>query len=241
MLPLELFHQRDILLCAIGGGGTGVALFGSAVFLSIYLQIGRGLDPQIAGLMALPEAAGTLLGSLVVSRLIARRGRYKMFLILGSVLITLGFSLLATIGVATPLPFVGLCVATIGAGLGIVSENLVLVVQVAAPRGAAGAAGALVAFFRMLGGVLCVAGLGALLSGHVANEVRSRGTAHFDVHVVPKLSALSAANREIIEVAYVHAAAAVYLACVPAALLVLVCVCLIRETPLEEDKPLTKS
>jgi MFS family permease len=241
MLPLELFNQREIMLCAIGGGGTGVALFGSAVFLAIYLQIGRGLNPQIAGLMALPEAAGTLLGSLIVSHLIARRGRYKLFLIIGATLVTAGFSLLSTIGVATPLAFVGLCVAMIGAGLGIVGENLVLVVQTAAPPGSAGAAGALVAFFRMLGGVLCVAGLGALLSGHVALEVRSRGMTHFDAHVVPRLSTLSAASRGVMEAAYAHAAATVYLACVPAGLLILFCVCLMREKRLEEDKASTRS
>jgi MFS family permease len=240
MLPLELFRQRDVVMCALAGAGTGIALFGSAVFLAIYLQIGRGLSPQTAGLMALPEAAGTFLASLAASRLIARGGRYKSVLIAGGSMVTLGFAGLGTIGSTTPLAIIGVCVALVGAGLGAVSENLVLVVQTLAPRGAAGSSGALVSFFRMLGGVLCVAVLGAVLSSRVAHEVQARGLAHFD-HELPKLATLPATARMILETAYAHGGAAVYWHCVPAGGLILLCAVLLRDRALEDHAPALKS
>jgi MFS family permease len=235
MLPLSLFCQADVRLCALAGAGSGVALFGSAVFLAIYLQIGRGFSPQTAGLMALPEAGGTLLASLGVSHFIAKHGRYRRYLICGALMLTAGFGLLSTIGSATSLWFIGAAVALTGAGLGVVSENLVLAIQAVAGRAAAGSAGALVAFFRMLGGVFCVAILGAVLSSHVAAEARRLGVTAYDVHVVPRLAAFAPAYRVVIEAAYAHGVGVVYLGCVPAALVILVCVFLLREQNLDDE------
>jgi len=235
ILPVELFRQREVLLCVLAAVGTGIAFFGSSVFLAIYLQIGRGLRPDVAGLMALPEAAGTLIGAMVGSRFIARHGRYRIVIIVGSGMILTGFAVLATIGTTTPLALVGVCVALIGGGLGMAAENLVLVVQTAVASSKVGAAGALVAFFRILGGVLCVAVMGAILSAHVAAEMMHSGVTDYDASSVPNVERLSGALRVLIEAAYAHGASLVYLACVPAALLILGCALLLPERTLEPD------
>jgi len=237
ILPLELFRHREVMLCVVAGIGTGQAFFGSAVFLAPYLQIGRGLSPSLAGLMALPEAAGAVTGAMVASRIIGKHGRYKRPLIVGAMLILAGFYLLSTIGTQTAFLYVGVYVACVGAGLGIVSENLSLVVQNAVGRRIAGSAGALVVFFRMLGGVFSVAILGTLLSLHVASEVRSLGISGYDAHTLPKIADLTGAMRTIMEAAYAHGAAAVYFACIPAALLILICVLFLVEDPLSTEIP----
>ena len=234
MLPLELLRDRPVLLCTIAAAGTGFAYFGSAVFLAIYLQIGRGYSPQTAGLMALPEAVATVGAALLAARFISGRGRYKAVLIVGGAMICAGFGLLVSIGTGTSLLFIGLCVALIGGGLGVVAENLVLIVQTVVSRSKAGSAGALVAFCRVTGGVTCVAALGTILSAHVADRLRDSGLA-FDPHAVPKLAALPFAERVLVESAYADGIARVYLACFLVALILLVSLCLLPARSIDEE------
>jgi len=235
MLPVDLFANREVVLCTVASAMTGFAFFGSAVFLAIFLQIGRGFSPEIAGLMAIPEAGAALVVSVVSSRFIARHGHYKLWLIMGSAMVTTGFVLLATVDTQTSLVFVGLCVALIGGGLGAVSENLVLVVQTVVAPGEAGAAGALVNFFRMMGGIVCVAALGAMLSAHVIGYTHSHGVTGFDGSTVPKIAALVPWQRAVMEGAYASGVAMLYRACVVVALVMLVCVCLLPNRMLEKD------
>ena len=234
LLPVGMLRQPDIALCALASGGAGITLFCSAVFLAIYLQIGRGLSASTAGLMALPEASGTLIASLLAGHLIARHGRYRRALIFGASLVLCGFLLLSTLGTDTPLVWVGLYVAMVGAGLGIVAENLVLVVQNIVGRNAPGSAGALVVFARSLAAVFCVAVLGVLLSSRAGAEIRAGGALNYAIGSVPSLTTLSPDMRALVQHAYAHGVASIYLACVPAALLVLGCVCLLRDRVLEK-------
>jgi len=236
ILPLDLLRTRDVLLGIIGSYATGFAFFSSAVFLALFLQVGRGFSPQVAGLMAGPEALATLLASLISSRFIAHHGRYRRWLIGGAAMVVLGFVLLSTIGTQTPLVFIGLCVALIGGGLGMVAENLTLVVQTSVAAGRVGSAGALVAFFRMIGGVSAVAGLGTLLSYRVVTYTHAHGLALDAGSSLPKLSVLPPASRLILEAAYASGAAWLYLACVPVAAALLACVFLLSNRTLDAEK-----
>ncbi len=234
LLPLSLLHQRDIVLCTLASTGAGVALFCSAVFLAIYLQIGRGMSASTAGLMALPEAGGTLVASLLAGHFIARHGRYRHALIIGAAMVLCGFLLLSTLGTDTSLLWVACYVFLVGGGLGIVAENLVLAVQNIVGRHAPGAAGALVIFVRSLGAVLCVAVFGALLSARAGAEIRAGGALDYASGSLPSLNALAPHIRNLVQTAYAHGVAAIYLACVPAALVIFVCVCLLRDRVLEK-------
>lgn len=235
ILPLDLLALRDVRLGVIAAYATGFAFFGSAVFLAIFLQVGRGFSPQIAGLMALPEAVAALLASLASSRFIARSGRYRRWMVGGATMVCVGFLLLATIDGRTSLPFVGLCVALIGGGLGMVSENLVLVVQTAVSPQRIGAAGALVNFFRMAGGISCVAGMGALLSHRVVAYAREQGLSYDAGSSMPDLSSLSHLTRITVETAYAKGVATIYLACIPVAATLLICIFLLRDRQLDPE------
>lgn len=240
ILPLDLFRQRDVLLCVLASAGAGIGFFGSAVFLAPYLQLGRGLGPSTAGLMALPEAAGGLIASILTARVISRHGHYKPTLIIGSIILLAGFLLLATIGTTTSFILIGLYVAMVGAGLGVTGETLTIVVQNAVKQGMAGSAGALVAFFRILGGVAGVAVLGAILTMHVATEVAADGFVGFNGRTVPLLSAIAEPLRSAVQAAYAHGVAIVYLCCVPVALVILCSMLMLSAGSLSDDNPLAK-
>jgi EmrB/QacA subfamily drug resistance transporter len=179
VVPLRLVRQRTTALAILGSLAAGMAMFGGAVFLGQYFQIGRGYSPTRAGLLTIPLMFGVFGSSVVVGRLITRSGRIRPYIIAGSVALVAGFALLGTIDHDTALVFVGASMFLAGAGVGMTMQNLVLAVQNTVPLRDIGAASATVAFFRSLGGTIGVSVLGAVLahrvSGRIAHDLAATG------------------------------------------------------------------
>ena len=87
------------------------------------------------------------------------------------VLVVVGMALLSTIERDTPLVVVGAFMAMLGIGMGATMQNLVLSVQNNTAQSDMGAASALVAFFRTMGGAVGVSALGSALSHRVTTSV----------------------------------------------------------------------
>ena len=79
----------------------GLALFGSVTYLPLYLQIVKGASPTASGLQLLPLMAGVIASSIGSGLLITRFGRYKVFPIVGTALMTVGLFLLSRLEVGT--------------------------------------------------------------------------------------------------------------------------------------------
>jgi EmrB/QacA subfamily drug resistance transporter len=173
IVPLRLFRDRTTTLAIIASVAIGVAMFGSTVFLGQYLQISRGYSPTAAGLLTIPMVGGLLVSSTISGILITRTGRWKRFLVAGSVLVALGFALLSTIDHATNMVLLGVFLAVLGLGIGMTMQNLVLAVQNTVAASDLGAASSAVAFFRSLGGTIGVSVLGAVLSSRVGTLIQS--------------------------------------------------------------------
>ncbi len=169
LIPLTLFRNRTFTLSVIASIATGVAMFGTSVYLSQYMQMSRGATPTEAGLMTLPMIGGLLISSIVVGQLITRTGRWKPFMIAGSVLLLAGISLLATIHYDTNFWLLSLYMLLTGAGVGMTMQNLVLVVQNTAKPQEMGVASSGVAFFRSLGGTVGVSVMGAVLATNLTS------------------------------------------------------------------------
>ena len=135
---------------------TGLAMFGSSVYLAQYMQLARGATPTQAGLMTIPMILGLLVSSTVIGGLITRTGVWKRWLVIGAVLLIAGTALLGTLHYDTSFWLVSLYMFLLGAGVGMTMQNLVLVVQNSVRREDMGAGSSLVAFFRSLGGAIGV-------------------------------------------------------------------------------------
>jgi EmrB/QacA subfamily drug resistance transporter len=171
IVPLRLFRDRTTTLAIVASTATGVAMFGSTVFLGQYLQISRGYSPTAAGLLTIPMVGGLLLSSTVSGLLITRTGRWKNFLVAGSVLVVVGFGLLAMVDHETDMVLLGAFLFVLGVGIGMTMQNLVLAVQNTVAPSDLGAASSAVAFFRSLGGTIGVSVLGAVLSARVGDLI----------------------------------------------------------------------
>jgi EmrB/QacA subfamily drug resistance transporter len=167
VVPMDLFRNRTVVLAVLGSIVLGLVMFGGSVFLGQYFQTARGYAPTEAGLLTLPLVGGLLIASTVSGQLISRYGRWKVFLVVGAVLTTLGLSLLSTIDHATSVPLLGVYLGVLGMGVGMTMQNLVLAVQNTVDVTEVGSASALVAFLRSMGGTIGVTVLGIVLSKQV--------------------------------------------------------------------------
>jgi EmrB/QacA subfamily drug resistance transporter len=241
IIPLHLFKNRTTTLATVASVAVGVAMFGSAVFLGQYFQIARGYSPTAAGLLTLPMILGSTVSATVSGTLITKLGRWKGFLVGGSVLLVAGFGLLATIDHQTDMILVGVYLAVLGLGLGMTMQNLVLAVQNTVSIRDLGAASSTVGFFRSLGGTIGVSVLGAVLATQVANlttkgltdaGVPTAGSAASGEVGIGSLNQLPPLIAGIVRASYGDGTARIFLIAAILSVITLVAVLFIKEVPL---------
>jgi len=249
IIPLALFRNRTFVFATLASIAVGVAMFGASVFLAQYMQLARGATPTESGLLTLPLIVGLLGASIIVGQLISRFGKWKAFMVSGSVLVVAGVALLSTISADTPYPLLAVYMFLLGAGVGMVMQNLVLVVQNSVRPEVLGTASASVTFFRSLGGAVGVSALGSLLGSRVAASLADHQqdlataigklgaggakVAHaLQSGTIPDVAQLPHGVRVIIEAAYSSGVAEVFLIAAPIALVTVIAVALLPNRPL---------
>ncbi|MFC3737053.1 MDR family MFS transporter [Paractinoplanes deccanensis] len=154
LLPLRLFRNRTVSVGATSSTILGMAMFGGLMTVPLYLQIVKGSSATMAGLQMIPFVFGIMSGSIISGQLIARTGRYRVFPIIGSVLMVAALGLFATIGADTPLWRTMLIMVLMGLGLGGNMQPMITAVQNAVSPREIGVATSSVTFFRSMGGTL---------------------------------------------------------------------------------------
>ncbi|HEX5018701.1 MAG TPA: MDR family MFS transporter [Actinomycetes bacterium] len=172
MVPLTLFRNRVFTVTSAIGFVVGFAMFGSIVYLSIYLQVVYGSNPTVAGLQLLPLMVGVLFTSILSGRLITRTGRYKIFPIIGSALATIALLGLSQMGDDTAYWQIAIAMFVLGAGLGNLMQVLILAVQNAVAPRDIGTATSGSTFFRSIGGSFGTAAFGAIWAARLTTELR---------------------------------------------------------------------
>ncbi|MDG4803385.1 MDR family MFS transporter [Micromonospora sp. WMMD980] len=174
ILPLRLFRSRTFALANSAGFVLGLVMFGSIIFIPLYLQIVKGASPTRSGLLMLPMMAGIIVTSILTGRAMSRVGRYKWFPVAGSAVLVTGMLLFRQLQVATSLWVAFGYMVVIGVGLGLCMQSLILAVQNAVDVRDLGAGTSSATFFRSLGGSFGVAILGAVLSTRLSSALADR-------------------------------------------------------------------
>ncbi|QDZ16968.1 MDR family MFS transporter [Humibacter ginsenosidimutans] len=244
VIPMRLFKNRTFTFSVIASISVGVAMFGTSVFLGQYMQLARGATPTQSGLLTLPMIAGLLVSSVVIGQIISRTGKWKAFMVVGSVLLIVGLVLMGTIDYDTDYVVLSVYMFVLGCGVGMVMQNLVLVVQNVVAPAEMGVASSAVTFFRSLGGTAGVSVLGSILGTQVADHLADKGAEltaaimklgpsgleiakSLKAGTIPSVSSLPESIRVIVESAYGESVAFVFLVAVPLAVVTLVAVCLL--------------
>jgi EmrB/QacA subfamily drug resistance transporter len=171
IIPLRLFRNRVFSAASAVGFVVGFAMFGSIAYLPQYMQIVKGVSPTVSGLRLLPLMAGLLTTSIISGRLVSKWGRYRIFPIIGTAVMTIGLYLLSHLGVTTSDWLSSLYMLILGAGIGMSLQVLVVAVQNAVSYTDLGAATGGATFFRSIGGSFGTAIFGAVFANVLAGDL----------------------------------------------------------------------
>ncbi|WP_263117943.1 MFS transporter [Cellulomonas sp. RIT-PI-Y] len=240
IIPLHLFKNRTLVLSVVASVAVGVAMFGTSVFLSQYMQVARGKTPTLSGLLTIPMILGLFVSSTLSGRRITATGHYKKFMIAGAVGLTVGLALMGTIHYDTSLILVCAYMFILGAGVGMLMQNLVLAVQNTLAVEEIGSGTATVAFFRTLGGAIGVSALGAVLSSRITTLIMD-GLVAIGIDPsalgggsgsIPDVATLQEPVKTIVESSYGDAIAELFLVAAPLGVVALIAVIFLKEVPL---------
>ncbi|MCX4915706.1 MFS transporter [Streptomyces sp. NBC_00687] len=243
IIPLRLFRNRTITLSSLASLFVGVAMFTGTVFFSQYFQLARDKSPTMSGVMTIPMIAGLFISSTVSGQVITKTGRWKYWLVSGGFLVTAGLGLLGTIRYDTTYWHIAIFMALLGLGIGMMMQNLVLSTQNQVAPSDLGSASSTVTFFRSLGGAIGVSALGAVMATRITDYVKdgltdlgpkyaSLGSGSDSSSTIPDMDKLPAPLRTVMESAYGHGIADVFLIAAGMALVAFLIVLFIKEVPL---------
>ncbi|KIZ19770.1 transporter [Streptomyces natalensis ATCC 27448] len=211
VLPLHIFRNGNFSLITVVGFLVGFVMFGSMTFLPLFQQSVQGASATNSGLLLLPLMGGLLVVSLIAGRVTTQTGKYKMFVVVGAAVLTIGLALLSLMDVGTTRLTSSLFMFVLGAGMGFLMQTTMLVAQNSVEMKDMGVGSSSATLFRTIGGSFGVAILGAIFTdqvktvmverlGAAAGSKMSGAGAQMDPKSLPKLP-------PAVKDAYAHAVA----------------------------------
>jgi EmrB/QacA subfamily drug resistance transporter len=241
VLPPRLFRDRVFLVAIAVLFVVGVAMFGCIIFLPLFLQVVTGASATSSGLLLIPLMLGIVVSSVVAGRIISRTGRYKVFPVVGTAVMTVGLGLLASMDASTGRTVASAYMVVVGAGLGMVMQVMILAVQNAVQRRDLGAATSAANFFRSMGGSFGVAVFGAIFANRLAYHLprllpSGAGVDASALQGSPgQIRALPGPVQEAVVEAVARSLHVVFLSAVPVIAIGFLVVLLLAERPLRES------
>jgi EmrB/QacA subfamily drug resistance transporter len=173
VLPLRLFADRVTRATLPINFGSGFVLLCGVFFLPVFLQEVAGVSPFESGLLLAPMMFGAAIGTLVAGRRVERTGRYRRWPVIGSVLMTVGLGLLATLQESTPVALAIAFGGILGLGVGFVMQTSLLAVQNSVEHRDLGTATSTALLFRLLGPAVGTPIFGAVLNAGLGDGPRT--------------------------------------------------------------------
>ncbi|MFJ9585929.1 MDR family MFS transporter [Streptomyces acidicola] len=239
VMPLHIFRSRNFTLMSVIGFITGFVMFGAVLFLPLYQQSVQGASATNSGLLLLPMLGAMLAVSMVAGRVTTVSGKYKVFPVVGSVLMTAGLFLLSQMDTGTSRLTSGLFMAVLGAGMGCLMQITMLVAQNSVEMKDMGVASSSTTLFRTLGSSFGVAIMGALFNSRVqdvmaerAGDLGSKLTEQSAQLDAASLAKLPAAAREAYQYAVTAGTHSAFVLGAGVAVLSLVAAVFVKEVPL---------
>ncbi|MFD7923560.1 MFS transporter [Streptomyces sp. NPDC059740] len=174
LIPMRLFRNATFSKTSLLSVLIGMGMFGGMLMIPQYLQIVKGASPTKSGLEMLPLMAGMMLASIVSGQITSKTGRYKIFPVIGTLLMVAAMLLFHfQVQWDTVLWQTMLYMFVFGLGLGSCMQTLVLAVQNAVPPRDMGVATASSTFFRQMGATAGTAIFLSLLFSTVGDKIAS--------------------------------------------------------------------
>ncbi|HEX5307097.1 MAG TPA: MFS transporter, partial [Dyella sp.] len=128
---ITLLRVRSLSVALVGNLFTRLGIGGMFLLLVLFLQVGCGWSPTMAGLMMVPQALGSISSKWVVNRLLLRLG-YRRLLIANTTAVAAMLALFSLVDASTPAWLIGVLVFVYGGftGLQYTSMNTLAYIDV---------------------------------------------------------------------------------------------------------------
>lgn len=239
IIPLRLFKNKIFTTSVILSILSGVTMFASILYIPQYQQIVRGNTPTESGLLMLPLVAGILGGSIFSGRMISKTGKYKIFPIIGTLILAFGLWLYSHITLTTNHLELSLWMFVIGLGLGSFMQVATLAVQNSTAVEDLGSATSTVTYFRSIGGSLGGAIFGTILISRLSHHIAE--TMPSATNIAKSASSTGIANipesiKHVVLQAYVSSFHDMFMLAIPFALLAFLTALFLKEAPLRNTR-----
>jgi len=163
IIPLRLFRINAIAVSCFGLAVMAAAMFGTILFIPLFLQGVVGRTATESGSVLAPMMIAMVVMSTAAGQLIARTGRTKVFGVAGLGISAFGFFLLSGMGPDADYWTVVRNLVIIGIGIGPSMPTFTLAAQNAVAFSELGVVTAVTQFARSMGGTVGAAAFGGLL------------------------------------------------------------------------------
>lgn len=239
ILPIRLFREPVFAVCCALSFVVGFAMLGALTFLPTFMQFVDGVSATTSGLHTLPMVVGLLTMSISSGVIVGRTGKYKLFPVLGTATMAVGFVLLSRMGPDTSTLVQSLYLVVLGAGIGMCMQVLVLIVQNTVDFADLGVATSGVTFFRTIGSSFGAAVFGSLfnnfLQDPLADAMARSGAPAAAAQSPDALHRLAPETAAPIASAYADALDHVFLYAAPVAVVGLVLALMLKQVPLRNN------
>ncbi|MER3556105.1 MAG: MFS transporter [Meiothermus sp.] len=171
LLDFGLFKNPTFLVANLAGFLNTAGMYAAILYLPLYMQSVRGETASGSGIVLTPLMLGLITTSTLAGQGVSRTGRYKPFILAGSVVMVGALMLTSRLSLETPLWLAFSFMVLLGLGLGPINSLLTLAVQNATPRAELGMATSANQFFRQIGSTVAATVFGTLMSAYLAHHL----------------------------------------------------------------------
>ncbi|MFJ8079466.1 MDR family MFS transporter [Streptomyces sp. NPDC096205] len=172
MLPMRLFGNPVFTVCSVLSFIVGFAMLGAMTYLPSYLQYVDGDSATISGVRTLPMVIGLLIASVFSGNVVSKTGKYRLFPVVGALVMGLGLYLMSLMGPSTGAWLESLYMFVLGIGIGLCMQVLTIAVQNTVDYADLGTATSGVTFFRTLGSSFGTAVFGTIYTNTLTPRLR---------------------------------------------------------------------
>jgi EmrB/QacA subfamily drug resistance transporter len=172
VIPVEFFRVPIFAATNIIGLLLSVGMFGTLLFLPLYVQGVLALSAQNSGAILTPMMGGFIASAIVAGQLMTRTGKYKLMSIIAAIIAVVGLYLFTRLGADSTWPTVILYMVILGLGIGALLPVMSVVVQNAFPYKVLGVVNAAQQFVRSLGAVIATPILGTVLANTFSAQIQ---------------------------------------------------------------------
>jgi len=157
IIPLHLFQNRTFSASMVSIFFATFGFGASIIFLPLYFQVVEGADPTTSGLKLFPFLVGLIGSSIGSGFIVSRTGRYKMIVVAGLAILTVGLALMTQLRYTTDDVVLWAWMFVAGLGVGPTFAVFTIIVQNSVDFHEMGTATSDLTLFRQIGTTVGIA------------------------------------------------------------------------------------